>query len=336
MTSFIKVKAEDLAGLIVRRLAEAGLPEDQARIVADILVYAELRGVASHGALRVEHYANRIRQGGINTRADFEIEYVKPSMGRLDAKGGMGHVATQRAAAAAIALAKEHGMGAVGVLNNSHNGVMAYFAQMALDERFACFICTNVNSLVAPFGGVKPYLGSNPLAFSFPGRKEDILLDMATSEIAYGKILSCRAEKKPLAPGWALDRDGNPTTDPEIAETLTAFGGAKGYGIGIMLEALTGLMIGGFFGPQLSPMYEKLSERRNLATFILVIDPSVFGGERFLDTTQAMIDDLHAQPAAPGFSRVMIPGEIEAARIRENRENGIPVPQEVYAYLSKN
>lgn len=331
----IVVTKTDLGAMIAKRLSEAGLSADQADIVADILVYAELRGVASHGALRMEHYVNRIKKGGINLQADFAIEQVKPTMGRLDAKGGMGHIATFRAAEAAIAIARVQGMGAVGVLNNSHNGVMAYYANMALQAKMACFICSNVNSLVAPFGGVKPYLGSNPLAFSFPGRKENILLDMATSEVAFGKILEHRVEKKPLAPTWALDTEGNPTTDPDKAEALTSFGGAKGYGIGIMLEALTSLMIGGFFGPQLEPMYGDLAKYRNLATFVLVINPAVFGGERFLDTAQAMIDDLHRQPAAPGFSKVMIPGEIEENNIRRHEKDGITLPGEVYEYLSK-
>lgn len=329
----VTVAKDDFSRMIARRLTDGGLAHADAAIVADILVYAELRGVASHGALRVEHYVNRMKQGGINLRADFAIDFVKPAIGRLDAKGGMGHVATYRATEAAIEKAQTHGMAAVGVSNNSHNGVMAYFANMALKAKMACFICTNVNSLVAPFGGAKPFLGSNPLAFGFPGRGENILLDMATSEIAYGKILTHRIEKKPLAPGWALDAGGTPTTDADKAETLTAFGGPKGYGIGIMLEALTGLMVGGFFGPQLAPMYDALDKYRNLATFVFVIDPSVFSGEAFLDTTQAMIDSLHAQPAAPGFSRVMIPGEIEENNIRKYTAEGIPVPAEIYEYL---
>lgn len=333
----INVMADDLRRMIVKRLVEAGLGESESATVADVLVFAELRGVASHGVVRVEHYTNRIRAGGINLKPGFKVEFVKPTVGRLDAKGGMGHVAGHLAASEAIRVAKKEGMAAVGILNSSHNGALAYYAQMALDARMAALVCTHTDRLVVPFGGRFSFTGSNPLAFGYPGRKEDILVDMATSEIPWGKVINHRLQKKPLPAGLVQDADGNPTTDPDKAVSLTPFGGPKGYSVNIMVECLTGLLVGGVFGPHLAKMYEGLDAHRNIANFILVINPAVFygGADAYLDVAQRMIDEIHAQSPADGFERVMIPGEIERVNMARNESLGIPIPKDIYEYLAK-
>ncbi len=332
----VLVQANDLKAMIVKRLTEVNLPRADAETVADVLIFAELRGVVSHGTCRVEHYCNRIRAGGININPGFAVEFVKPTMGRLDAKGGMGHVASKLAAEKALDRAKEHGMAMVGVYNSSHNGALAYFAQMALDRKMAALVCTHTNKLVAPFGGRFAFLGSNPMAFAYPGRKQNILVDMATSEIPWGKLINYQNEGKPVPLGLAQDAEGNDTTDPAKAVSLTAFGGVKGYSISIMIEALTGLLVGGVFGPHLAPMYEEIDRLRNLSSFFLAIDPSVFsGGDGFLDVAQQMIDELHAQSPKEGFRKVLVPGEIEDMRIEKNKKDGIAVPKDIHDFLAK-
>lgn len=332
----VQVHADELQRLIVRRLTEAKLPTPDAETVADILVFAELRGVASHGAVRVEHYCDRIQAGGINLAPGLAVDFVKPAAGRLDARGGMGHVASKMAMSAALDKAAEHGVAMVGVANSSHNGALAYYARMALDRKMSALVCTHTDPLVAPFGGRFAFLGSNPMAFAFPGRTGNILVDMATSEIPWGKVINHRNEKKPLPPGLVQDKNGDPTTDADAAVSLTSFGGVKGYSISIMIEALTGLLIGGVFGPHVSRMYQNIGERRNLSNFFLAIDPSVFwgGADAFLDTTQRMIDELHAQPTKDGFEKVLVPGEIEEMRAAKNSRDGIPIPTAIYEYLT--
>ena len=335
-TDMVIVKKEDLGRMVVKRLTEAGMGEKDAAIVADILVFAELRGVSSHGVLRVEHYTNRIRAGGINLRPVLKVEKLKPSIGLLDAAGAMGHVAAKFATEAAIGLAREHGMALVGVKNSSHCGALAYYVQQVLDAGMASIVCVNTDKVVVPFGGRQSFFGSNPFAFGFPGERDDILLDMATSEAAWGKILHARDKNQPLSPGWAVDAEGNPTTDPFKAVSLTAFGGHKGYGISVMVEALTGLMIGGVFGPHLKKMYGDLDSYRDVSGFILVIDPSVFGPkEEFLARTRRMVDELHSQPVAEGVEKVMVPGEIEKRCMERLATEGIPVPRAIYDFLSK-
>ena len=332
--SIRRVEPEELKRLTVKRLREAGVSQRDAQIVADVLVFADLRGVHSHGVLRVEHYLHRIRRGGINLHATYEVQWLKPSVGLLDAQGGLGHVSTKLATEEAIERARTEGISLVGIKNNSHCGALAYYIQLALDARMASISCVHTDIRMVPYGGARAYFGTNPFAFGFPGRKDSILLDMATTEIAWGKILTAREKGIPLQEGWAFDTEGNPTTDPFQAEYLTPFGGAKGYGIAVMVEALTGLLIGGVFGPHLNRMYEDLDSYRDLSNFILVIDPAVYdpsGG--FLDRTQRMIEEVHAIPPASGFERVMVPGEIETRIMEQYQREGIPIPAAVYQYL---
>ena len=332
--SIRRVEPEELKRLTVKRLREAGVSQRDAQIVADVLVFADLRGVHSHGVLRVEHYLHRIRRGGINLHATYEVQWLKPSVGLLDAQGGLGHVSTKLATEEAIARARTEGISLVGIKNNSHCGALAYYIQLALDARMASISCVHTDIRMVPYGGARAYFGTNPFAFGFPGRKDSILLDMATSEIAWGKVLTAREKGLQLQEGWAFDTEGHPTTDPFQAEYLTPFGGAKGYGIAVMVEALTGLLIGGIFGPHLNRMYEDLDSYRDLSNFILVIDPAVYdpsGG--FLDRTQRMIEEVHAIPPASGFKRVMVPGEIETRIMEQYQREGIPVPATVYQYL---
>jgi LDH2 family malate/lactate/ureidoglycolate dehydrogenase len=329
------ISEKELKKLVIERLTEVAMPEGDAAIVADVLVFADMRGVHSHGVLRVEHYTKRIKAGGMNLHPDLHVGWLKPSIALLDAQGGAGHVSTRLATEEAIRAAHEQGIAVVGIRNNSHCGALAYYVDMALRENLASIVCANTNSSVAPFGGQKAFLGTNPFAFGFPGKSESILLDMATSEVAFGKIFLAREKNEPIPSGWALDGEGNSVTDPNKAVTLFPFGGAKGYGIGVMVEALTGLMIGGVFGPHVKEMYGQYESYRDLANFVWVIDPSVFGsGDYFLELTQQMIDELHAQPPASGVERVMIPGEIERRIFEQSAKVGIEIPESVYRFLS--
>lgn len=330
----VSINEDELKKLAIQRLVEVEIPKKDAEVIADVLIFADLRGVHSHGVLRVEHYVQRIKSGGMNRNPELKTKMLKPSIGLVDAQGGAGHVTTRFATAEAVKVAQKEGICMMGVRNNSHCGALAYYVQMALDAKMAAMVMVNTDACVVPFGGKKAFFGTNPFAFGFPGSKEAILLDMATSEVAFGKIFYAREKEQPIPETWALDARGNPTTDPKTAKSLFPFGGAKGYGINILVEALTGLMIGGIFGPHLSKMYGDLDTYRDLSTFILILDPAVFGGDTCLETTQKMIDELHSQAPAPGFTKVMIPGEIESQAMEKSRRDGISIPRGVYEYLA--
>ena len=328
----VNVQAADLKDLVVRRLTGLGIAADDAAIVADVLVFADLRGTRSHGVLRMKHYENRIRRGGINLSPDLALQLIRPGVALVDARGGMGHVAAKFAADESIRLAGEHGIALVGVKNGSHCGALAYYIDLALQRKFASIVLVNTDKCVIPFGGKEPYFGTNPFAFGFPGENQSILLDMATSEAAFGKIFYAKEKNTPIPKGWAVDKTGKLTTDPHAAYALFPFGGVKGYGISMMVEALTGLLIGGAFGPRVTS-YDDLDSYRNVSNFHLTIDASLFTGNAVFSHTQEMIDELHAQPSSARDGRVMVPGEIEAATMERSLVEGIDIPESVYHHL---
>ncbi len=330
----VTIHSEPLKELVIARLTEVGTSLSDARTIADILVYADLRGIHSHGVLRTEHYTNRVRQGGINLQPNLSLQKRSCVTGIIDAGGGFGHTAAKRATESALSMAKEHGLGLVGVRNSSHCGSLGYYVDMALEEKMMCVCAVNTDSAVVPFGGTRPFFGTNPFAFGFPGEKDSILLDMATSEVAFGKIFYARENNTPIPDNWAVAEDGSPTTDPHKAFALFPFGGYKGFGINIMVEALTGLLIGGAYGPQIKSMYGDLSSLRNLAGFHLIIDPRLFGGENTFKTAQSMIDSLHSQPAAEESGEILIPGEIQRRNLERSLREGIQIPASIYEFLS--
>ncbi|MFO7730781.1 MAG: ureidoglycolate dehydrogenase [Spirochaetia bacterium] len=329
----ITVKSDELKKMVIERLMEVGMPQADASTVADVLVFADLRGTHSHGVLRVEHYANRVRKGGMNLTPNLSLQSIKPAVGFVDAAGGVGHIAAKFATEKAIGMAKEHGIALVGVKNSSHCGALAYYINMALEAKMTAMVSVNTDAVVVPYGGKKPFFGTNPFAFGFPGKDESVLLDMATSEVAFGKIFYAREKNMAIPEGWAVTKEGEFTTDPHAAFSLFPFGGYKGYGINMMVEALTGLLVGGVFGPDVKPMYDQLETYRNLSSFHLVIDPTLFGGEEVYNKAQDMIDGLHAQPPAPGYDQVKIPGEIEHETMKKSLSAGIEIPQSIYEYL---
>ncbi|WP_319561684.1 Ldh family oxidoreductase [Marispirochaeta sp.] len=329
----IQVHADELKTLVIQHLTATGMPEANARTVSDVLVFADLRGTHSHGVLRVEHYIQRIRKGGINLKPDLSLNKIKPAIGLIDAEGGMGHVAASTATEKAIEIASEQGIALVGVKNSSHCGALAYYVNMALEKKMASIVSANTDSAVVPFGGKNRFLGTNPFAFGFPAESGSILLDMATSEVAFGKIYYAREKGSKIPEGWAVTEDGEVTTDANAAFSLFPFGGYKGYGINMMVEALTGLLIGSVFGPHIRPMYGELETCRNLSSFHLIIDPAIFAGPEIFRTAQAMIDELHSQLPAPGYDKVMVPGEIEANTMKRSMVEGVAIPTSIYNFL---
>ena len=330
----VRIEAEKLRKLAAERMMKTGMPARDAEIVAEALVFADLRGTHSHGVMRVEAYENRIRKGGMNLNPELRVQPIKPAVALVDAQGGIGHPAAKMAAEEAIRLAGEHGIGMVGVKNSAHCGVLAYYVDMALRKNCAEILWANSSTSVIPFGGKKSYLGTNPLAFGFPGKTQSILLDMATSTVAFGKIFHAKEKGMPIPEGWAVDKAGEPTTDPNTAHALFPFGGVKGYGIGIMVEALTGLLISGVFGPHITSYWGQFDTLRNMSNLHLVIDPTLFNGEGVFAHTQTMIDELHAQPAADEHRKVLIPGEIEHEKMMRSLDQGIDIPETVYRYLT--
>jgi ureidoglycolate dehydrogenase (NAD+) len=327
--------AEELRRFLVEIFRSRGVPEADGLLVAKALVHANLRGVDSHGVMRVSHYVRRLEAGSINPKPQFKVETTGPVTAYLEGDDGLGHVAVWHAMGRAIEMAKERGLGLVGVRKSSHCGALSFYAYQAIEADMIGMAITQTDSGVVPFGGTRPFFGTNPLCVGIPSRREiPIVLDMATSTVSGGHIYKARAENRPIPNTWALDKEGKPVTDPHQAVYWTPAGGAKGYGLGVIVDVLTGLLMGGNFGPHVTLMYGDYEKKRDLCHLVGAIDYHRFPGHSsFLDQVTRMIEEVHQVPTAEGFDRVMVPGEPEYLMERDRIRNGIPIEDYLFDEL---
>lgn len=332
----MRVKEEELKQLIKDKLNRAGLTEEHATGVADVLVHADARGVHSHGAMRVEYYSERIAKGGTNNNPNFTFEKTGPSTGLFDGDNGAGHVAAKEAMDESIKIAKENGIAVVGVKRIGHSGSLSYFTEMAAKEDLIGISVCQSDPMVVPYGGAEPYYGTNPIAFAAPSSDKEkmISFDMATTVQAWGKVLHARSKNEKIADNWAVDKDGNSTTDPFAINALLPIAGPKGYGLMLMVDILSGVLLGLPFGNKVTSMYNDLSEDRNLGQLHIVINPAYFTdlGE-FKENITKTMQDLNNIKPAPGFDQVSYPGQRSAGRKAEYLENGIDIVDDIYEYL---
>ncbi|MEK4129415.1 ureidoglycolate dehydrogenase [Solibacillus sp. FSL W8-0474] len=329
------VKKEVLLKLIANKLIEQNVSEEQAQVVSEVLVHADLRGVHSHGAIRTEHYVNRIKQGGLNVNPKITVEKVSPSVSKVNGDHGLGHVIAKRTIEEAIESASNTGVGVGVAFNSSHCGALSYYMQLATNAGKIGIAMQHTDSFVAPFGAKDAFLGTNPIAFGIPANNNPpIILDMATSNVAMGKILVEKERGNKIPLNWGVDVDGNPTDNPNEVAALLPFGGPKGYGISLMVDILSGILVGAKFGPHIEPMYGDLTKHRELGIIFIVLDPKFFGSMNyFLDNIDQLYKEIHDLQPATGFSKVLLPGEPENNKSEERIEAGIPLPETILAYL---
>jgi len=296
------VPPERLVSFTAACLEKLGLAAADARLVADTLVAANLRGVDSHGVVRLPHYATRLRNGSVNARPRITVRRTAPSAAVVEGDAGMGQLVATRAMKEAIKLAKESGVGAVTARNSSHCGACAYFVEMAVQQNMIGVALTHTDSIMVPPGMKRIFLGSNPIAFGAPGTREPVIIDMSTTHVAWGKILVARQEGKPIPPDWAVDAAGRPTTDANQAVGLAPTGAHKGYALALMIEILCAQLAGVPFARHVTKMYGELDKQRNLGHFMLALDVERFVDEHdFRSQVAALLDEIHAEGAlAPG------------------------------------
>lgn len=298
-----------------------GLREQDAALVADSLVVADLRGVSSHGVQRMPTYAAGLRSGTIVAKPDVTVTKDGGWALVVDGGGGMGQIAAQRATDLALERSAETGHGAVAVRNSNHCGAMAYWAMQAVPRGAIGTAITNAGMNMMPTGGREKMVGNNPVAWAIPtGREVPLVLDMATSVVAGGKLDMARLKGERIPLGWALDKAGKPTDDPVAARqgALLPLGGPKGYGLALVLDILCGVLSGGRFGkglgmPGSSHYFEVLA--------IEAFTPL----DEFLARMGELVDQLHACPPAEGSAGVLVPGEIEHALAQRQLRDGLPL-----------
>ncbi len=327
-----------LQSLMAAKLEKAGLSHEHANEVATHLTYADAHGVHSHGAVRIEYYAERIAKGGNTTHPQFSFEKTGSSTGIFHADNAIGHVASKEALKYAIEMAKESGVAVVGTSKMGHSGMLSYYVDIAAQQDLIAIAVCHSDPMAVPFGGSEPYFGTNPLAFAAPTTKaRPIIFDMATTVQAWGKILDARSKNREIPPTWAVDENGEPTTDPHKVHGLLPIAGPKGYGLMMMVDILSGPLLGLPFGKHVSSMYANLAEGRNLGQLYILIDPCKFTElTKFKENLSKMIDELHAVKPATGFEEVFYPGELSEVCYQNYQKTGIPIPEAIVHYLKSD
>lgn len=325
----VSITEAALTDYATRVFEAAGLGRENALTVARNLVLADLRGIESHGVTRIPIYGERIQRRVVNPVPSPRAVSAGEAIVRVDGDNGPGAVVGHFALGEAIQRARAGGIGVALAHNSNHFGICADYALRAVAEGYIAMVATNSPTSMAVWGAGEPYVGTNPFAFAAPvDGRPPIVLDFASSVVARGKIVEKAKRGEPIPEGWALTRDGRPTTDAKEAEAgiVLPFAGPKGSGIAIMVEVLCGVLTGAAIGSELGNLYNDFVNPQNTGHFFLVLDPARPLGEgafgrRALDLAEA-VGGL--KPAA-GFKEVLMPGEPEQRLMDARRRNGIPV-----------
>lgn len=317
------------AGAIFERVGVA--PEDAA-LVADSLVVADAWGHASHGLLRLPWYVSRIRNGVIDPLSPAETVHAAGAIAVVDGRDGVGQVLAGRAMRQAVALAREHGVGAVAVRNSNHFGTAAYFTRMAADAGAIGILLTNASPAMAPWGGrERKVVGTNPWSIAAPaGGRGVAVLDIANTAVARGKVYEARQRGLPIPEGWALNAAGEPTTDPleAIAGLISPMAGHKGYVIAFMVDALAGVLTGSGFGSRVRGPFEP-DRRSRCGHLAIALDVASFSDlDSFSARMGAWIDEVKSVPTAAGVEEVFFPGELENRALARAEREGVDLPQQ--------
>lgn len=333
----VRVDPDDLRTFCERVFVEAGLSEADAATVADTLVDANLRGIDTHGVVRLQPYVERIEKGGINPDPDVTVERTAPGAALVDADGGPGQVGTAKATEAAMEQASEAGCAFVGVRNSNHFGTASYYTNMAAETGFIGISMTHAGPNVVPFGGADPYFGTNPISFALPTDLGfPITLDMATSVTAKGDVILAQEEGEEIPPEWAVDESGEPITDPDEFHALQPMAGPKGYGLGFMIDAFCGVLMDTVFGKDVPTMYHDMTTPAELGHVVAAVDVDAFTDtDAFKDRLGTMVSELKDTRTSGDIDEVLVPGEPEAQTRDARLQEGVPLGEGVKENLSE-
>lgn len=334
-----RVRAEVLSGFLAAALRGAGLPEADAAEVADLMVEADLMGGEGHGAFRLPRYLARLEAGGFNPAPRIEVARRKGAMALLDGDNGMGHLVMRRAADLAVEIAAEQGVGWVGARRSNHAGAAGVYAmRVARQGMIGLYLAVGNANHMAPWGGTELLLSTNPIAVAVPSADGAVLLDMATTVAAYGKVKLAQARGEKMPEGWMIDARGHPLTDPAQAAggSLLPIGGPKGFGLSLVFGLLAGTLNGAAFGRDVVDFNADDASETNTGQAVLALDPAAFGDPAaFRDRVAEVRAEMKASPLRPGFDAIRLPGE-RALGLREERlRDGIPIPPELLALLDR-
>jgi len=338
------VSAERLRAFVASAYGVVGVPHTDAKAIAQLQVEADLRGADGHGVFRLPQYIRRIKAGAVNVAPRIRIERERAGTALVDGDNGMGHLVMRFAAQTAIAKAKAAGVGWVGVKMSNHAGPAALYAMMPLEQdMIGLYLAVGNANHLAAWGGLDMLLSTNPVAIAIPAKGEPpIVLDMATTVAAYGKVKTAAQRGEQMPVGWMIDREGKPLTDPKRAADglLLPLGGMeagfKGYGMSLVFGLLAGTLNGAAMGRNVIDFNADDTSVTNTGHAIVAIDPAAFGEPaEFRDNVDTLIRDLRNSKRLPGVERIWLPGEQSFQRKIDRERNGIPLSAPLAESLDK-
>jgi len=323
----MKVAIDDMKNRSIAAFEMVGVSLDDAKIITDVLLETEMRGVFTHGFMRLERYINCIRSGGIKTDGNYEVIYDSPSWASIDGKDNLGIVISYKAMQLAMEKAKQTGVGIVNVKGSHHFGAAGYYTSMCADNDMVSMSMSNGDILIAATGSGERTIGNNPFSYAFPADKYGkIVYDIAMSYTSDRKVVQMDKEGKKLPEGWIIDKDGRPTTDPgeyEKGGTLLPFGGYKGYGLAMMVETLAATLSGAAMTKNVHAWNTDENCGGNVGHFFMALDITKLGNPgEYKNRVDAMIDEIKNSKKAEGCDKIYFPGEIEAEKLARCKQAG--------------
>ena len=333
----VTVHASDLTDFTAAVLRAEGVPAPDAVLLADTLVTAELWGHASHGMLRLPWYVARLRTGVMTAVTAVSTVRDRGAVVVLDGGHGIGQVITARAVEVGVERARRHGVSAVAVRNSGHFGTAAYFTRRAAEAGCVSILATNASPAMAPWGGREKSIGTNPWSIAAPaGSHGVVVMDLANTAVARGKIYLAAERGEPIPEGWAADAGGTPTTDAAraLAGLILPMAGPKGYVIAFLMDVLAGVLTGSAFGDAVAGPYDP-DRRSGAGHLLLTMDvTALMDPAEYAERIESLVRHTRDAPRAPWSDEILVPGELEDRNHRTLSARGVPLAAATWAALA--
>jgi len=331
------VTAQELKDTATKILISAGVTESEAASVADHLAEANLKGRDSHGISRLVGLMKGIEKKSINPETSLKVVQETPAMALLDANHSIGQIVAMKAMNMAVEKAHKIGIGIVSMRNASHIGFLGYYADQAAKQGMVGIVFTNTEPAMSATGGAEPVLGTNPICIGIPTKTEPMVIDMATSIVARGKIIEYERNGKPIPKGWAIDKEGLDTEDATaaLAGSLLPIAGPKGYCLAFAFDILTGALAGAAVGTDVKGTVhpEEVCTKGDL---FIAIAPELFNGSPdFLNKVEHLGEQVKSSKKAPGVTRILLPGDPELMTREKRLQEGIPINEKLWQQLTE-
>jgi len=336
-TKYLSIaKAEQF---IAKALVALDVPSDDAFIVAQLMIKSDLVGADGHGLFRLPAYLKRIRAGGINLKPNIRIEREQGATALINGDNALGHLVMNKAVSVAIEKVKEHSVCWVGSHYGNHSGAASVYVRKLAEQGFiGIYMAVGNANHMAPWGGIDLLLSTNPIAIAVPaGDHPMVLLDIATTVAAYGKVKLAAQKGESIPNDWMIDRQGQPITDPKRSAegSLLPIGGYKGYGLAVMIGLLAGALNNAAVGKGTIDFNAHHDLITNTGQTIIAVDPSAFGDKQeFINRVIALVEDLKSSSTLPGIKEIRVPGEGAAKMMASRMQQGIPITPELLESLN--